>query len=119
MGDTTAYDATARISAVDPFTSNDDSASLGDLAPGETAVGKYVVTVDDDATIKSYGIDTEIRYRDSLDNSQISDSMKAGVVVQKKSGMDILTNPIVLTIIIVIIAAAVYLIWSRKKKING
>ena len=37
-GDVTAYSAQARISVVDPFTSNDDSAYLGDIAPGKTAV---------------------------------------------------------------------------------
>ncbi|MDD4127197.1 MAG: CARDB domain-containing protein, partial [Methanomicrobium sp.] len=78
-GATTAYDAQARISAVDPFTSNDDTAYLGDIAPGETATGIYEVSVDSEATLKTYGVDTEIRYRDALDNSQISDSMKAHV----------------------------------------
>lgn len=117
-GDITAFDAQARISAVDPFTSNDDTAYLGDIAPGETVTGKYEVTVDSDATIKTYGIDTEIRYRDALDNSQITDSMKAEVVVEKRSGMEILTNPIVLTVVFFIIAGAGYFVWSRKKKIN-
>lgn len=117
-GATTAYNAQARISAVDPFTSNDDTAYLGDIAPGEVATGKYEVSVDDEATIKTYGVDTEIRYRDALDNSQITDSMKAEVVIEKRSGMEILTSPIVLTILIFIIAGAGYFVWSRKKKNN-
>ena len=117
-GETTAYNAQARISAVDPFTSNDDTAYLGDIAPGETVTGKYEVSVDDEATVKIYGVDTEIRYRDALDNSQITDSMKAEVVIEKRSGMEILTNPIVLTVVIFIIAGAGYFVWSRKKKNN-
>ncbi len=114
-GATTAYNAQARISAVDPFTSNDDTAFLGDIAPGETAKGVYEVSVNADATIKTYGIDTEIRYRDSLQNSQISDSMKAQITVTKNSGMFIFTNPIVLTVIIFAILGAGYFIWSRRK----
>jgi hypothetical protein len=117
-GATSVYNAQARISAVDPFTSNDDTAYLGDIAPGETVTGIYEVTVDDEATLKTYGIDTEIRYRDALDNSQISDSMKAHVIIEKRSGMDILTNPLVLTLVVFIIAGAGYFVWSRKKKNN-
>lgn len=119
IGATTAYNAQARISAVDPFTSNDDTAYLGDIGPGETATGKYEVTVDDEATIKTYGVDTEIRYRDALDNSQITDSMKSEVIIEKRSGMDVLTNPIVLIVIIFVIIGAGYFIISRKKKNNG
>ena len=117
-GATTVYNAQARISAVDPFTSNDDTAYLGDIAPGDVVTAVYEVTVDDEATLKTYAIDTEIRYRDALDNSQISDSMKAQVIIEKRSGMDILTNPIVLTLLIFIIAGAGYFVWSRKKKNN-
>lgn len=117
-GAATVYDAQARISAVDPFTSNDDSAYLGDMNPGEEQLAKFEVSVDSDATEKLYGLDAEIRYRDSLDNSQISDTMKVKVDVQKKSGAaSIFTNPIVITIIIfVILGAGYYLFQSRKKK---
>lgn len=114
-GATTAYNAQARISAVDPFTSNDDTAYLGDIGPGETATGRYEVSVDSGATIKSYGIDTEIRYRDSLDNSQISDSMKTQVEIVKTSGMAIFTNPILLTVLVFAIIGAGYFVWSRRK----
>jgi hypothetical protein len=114
-GAATAYNAKARISAVDPFTSNDDTAYLGDLAPGETATGRYEVTVDSTATVKNYGIDSEIRYRDSLDNSQISDSMKAEVEITKKSGMSVLTSPIVITLILFVLIGAGYFVFKRRK----
>ncbi|EHQ37046.1 COG1361 S-layer family protein [Methanoplanus limicola] len=114
-GAATAYNAKARISAVDPFTSNDDTAYLGDLAPGETATGRYEVTVDSTATVKNYGIDSEIRYRDSLDNSQISDSMKAEIEITKKSGMSVLTSPIVITLILFVLIGAGYFVFKRRK----
>lgn len=114
-GATTAYNAQARISAVDPFTSNDDTAFLGDIEPGETVKGVYEVSVSSDATIKTYGVDTEIRYRDSLDNSQISDSMKAQIEVSKASGVSILTNPILITIVVFVILGAGYFVWKRRK----
>ena len=113
-GSGTAYGAQARISAVDPFTSNDDTAFLGDLTPGETAVARYEVSVDESATAKEYGLDSEIRYRDSLGNSQISDTMKVRVVVEEPS-----SAMTILLIVIVIGAAAAagyYFLVMKKKK---
>jgi len=110
------YSAQARISAVDPFTSSDDTAYLGDLAPGETATARFEVSIDADATLKNYGIDSEIRYRDDLDNSKISDTMKVQVVLEKKEGT-LFTNPVFLAVIAVaIIGAGYYIFVYRKKK---
>ena len=75
-GGATAYNVQARISAVDPFTSSDDTAFLGTLAPGETREAAFEISMDKSATIKDYALDSEVRYRDALDNSLISDPMK-------------------------------------------
>ncbi|MDE4908108.1 S-layer protein [Methanogenium marinum] len=116
-GGATAYDATSRISAVDPFTSNDDTAYLGDMAPGETATAYYQVSVSDDATIKAYGLDTEIRYKDSLKNSVISEPMKAKVTIQSRSGIGtMLTDPIVLTVLLFVILGAGYYLYQQRKQ---
>ena len=42
-GGATAYQAQARVSMVDPFSSNDDTAYLGDVAPGETKEAAFLV----------------------------------------------------------------------------
>ncbi len=116
-GETTIYSAQGRISAVDPFTSNDDIAYLGDLKPGESAVASYEVSVDRSATIKEYGLDSEIRYRDALDNTYISDTMKVKVNVNSVAGMTaVLSNPVYLSIIIAGIIGIVYLIYHYRKK---
>ncbi len=116
-GDAIAYDATSRISAVDPFTSNDDTAYLGDMAPGETATAYYQVSVSDDATIKAYGMDTEIRYKDSLKNSIISEPMKAKVTIESRSGIGtMVTNPIVLTVLLFVILGAGYYLYQQRKQ---
>lgn len=111
-GSAPARHAQARISAVDPFTSNDDSAYLGDLAPGEKAIARYEVNVDAGATIKEYGLDSEIRYRDALDNSAISDPMKVRVKVMEGK------SPILLIAGILVILAcaggAGYYILKRR-----
>lgn len=115
VGAAPVYSAQARISAVDPFTSSDDTAYLGDLAPGETATARFEVNVDTDATEKEYGIDSEIRYRDALDNSKISDTIKVEVVLERRQGA-FFTNPIfIIVVLAVIIGAGYYILVYRKK----
>ena len=116
-GDATAYSAEARISAVDPFTSNDDLAYLGDLKPGESATAKFEISTASDATEKTYGLDSEVRYRDALDNSQISDTVKVPVAVEAQGGpAALLSNPVVIAVILVIIIGAGYYIYTRRQK---
>jgi hypothetical protein len=116
-GETTVYSAQGRISAVDPFTSNDDIAYLGDLKPGDSIVASYEVSVDRSATIKEYGLDSEIRYRDALDNTYISDTMKIKVNVKSPSGIaSVLSNPVYISIIVAGIIGIMYLIYHYRQK---
>jgi len=116
-GSAPVYHAEARISAVDPFTSNDDTAYIGDFAPGETGTALFEMTVDSGATPKSYGLDSEIRYRDALDNSQISDTIKVQVdVIQPAGILGAISNPLVLTVIIALVIIALYYILVHRRK---
>ena len=116
-GDATVYSAQARISAVDPFTSNDDIAFIGDLKPGESRVISYIMSVDRSATIKQYGLDSEIRYRDALDNTYLSDTMKVKVNVTSPSGITaVVSNPIYLSVIAAAIIGIAYLVYHYRKK---
>jgi len=113
-GGAPAYNAQARISAVDPFTSNDDTAFLGTIAPGETRDASFEITVDKSATIKEYALDSEVRYRDALDNSLISDPMKVRIVVKEENSL--LGNPFVLAIIAAAIILIGYLVYRQRTK---
>jgi hypothetical protein len=117
-GSVTVYKAQARISAVDPFMSNDNTAYLGDLKPGETATARYEMSVNSEAVPDEYALDSEVRFRDALDNSQVSDTVKVKVQVGARSGADNpLTNPLVAFLIVaVIIGAGYYVLVMRKKK---
>lgn len=116
-GDAIAYSSEARISAVDPFSSDDDLAYLGDIKPGESAIAKFKISTTSDAIEKTYGLDSEIRYRDALDNSQISDTIKVQVSVVKSEGLSaILTNPIVLAVILIVIIGAAYRLHTTRRK---
>jgi hypothetical protein len=115
-GDATAHEAQARLSMVDPFSSNDDTAYLGDVGPGETKEAAFMVTADSKATLKKYGIDSEIRYNDAFDNQVISDPIKLSVTVTKDAGLvaGIMGNPILLAVIALIIIGAGYVIYRKR-----
>jgi hypothetical protein len=115
-GGATAYQAQARVSMVDPFSSNDDTAYLGDVAPGETKEAAFLVSVDKTATLKKYGIDSEIRYNDAFDNKVISDPIKLGLTVTEDSGLvaGLLKNPIMLAVLAAIIIGAGYVIYRKR-----
>jgi hypothetical protein len=117
-GTTIAYNAQARLSAVEPFRSTDDTAYLGDLKPGETATARYQMSADDAALLKEYTLDTEVRYRDALDNSQVSDTFNVPVQVQPKPASNGFMQflPAIGIIAIICIGAGYYVLIIRKKK---
>ena len=117
-GSTTAYHAQARLNAVTPFSSTDNSAYLGDIRPGERATARYAMTVEPDALPKTYSLDTEVRYRDALDNSQISNTFKVPVQVLSPPASANLPQilPIVALIAIIVIGAVYYVLIVRNKK---
>jgi len=66
LGSVTAYKAQARLSAVEPFSSSDQTAYLGDIPPGGKATAQYAISASSSAAPGSYTLDTEVRYRDAL-----------------------------------------------------
>jgi hypothetical protein len=117
-GDTVAYHAQARLSAVDPFTSADNNAYLGDLKPGDNATAHFRISADSSAPLRDYALDTEVRYRDALDNSQVSDTFKVNVRVASPSQSLGFLGALSLVIIVAAIGigAGYYLLVMRKKK---
>ena len=116
-GNSTIRSAEARLSIVDPFTSTSDTAYLGDLAPGQSAVASFQISVASDATLKEYGLDSEIRYRDALDDTYISDPMKVSIDVENLTGFAaIVSNPVYLSVLIAAIIGGIYAVYSFRKK---
>jgi hypothetical protein len=117
IGSAPVYNSQARLSAVDPFTSNDDTAFLGDLAPGESRIARFELTADGTATAKEYGLDSEIRYRDALDNSLISETMKVRIHVEQQPGLlGAVLNPITLSVLVVGCIGGVYAVMTLRKR---
>ena len=116
-GPTPVYSAQARISAVEPFTGYDDTAALGDLGPGEQAVARFEIGADRTATMKQYGLDTEVRYRDALDQDRISDPVRVTIEVRERPGLSgIIHDPVLMSVIAALVIGAVYYLGVYRKK---
>ena len=109
-GGATAYNAQARIAAVDPFTTDDDTAFLGTMAPGDIRRAAFDISVANGATAKAYGVDSVVIYQDSLDNQVTSDHENVNVQIVPAPGI---VSLIVLPVIIIIAVAAVVLLARR------
>jgi len=116
-GTVTAYHAESRLSAVDPFSSTDNTAYLGDLKPGDMATARYDISTGSDAAVNNYALDTVVSYQDSLDNNLVSDTFKVPVqVVQKPTFSSVVLLPVVVIIVLLMAGAGYYLLGMRKKK---
>lgn len=116
-GPATVYSAHARIIAVDPFTSSKDLSYLGDLAPGQQASATFELAADKAATVKEYGLDSEVRYRDALGNDLISDPIVVRIEVLPRTGLDaVIGSPVLMSIIAAAAIGAVYYLYTKRKK---
>lgn len=112
VGEEPAKDAVARISVFKPFSSTDDQAYIGTLAPGEERAVKFKVDVDKDATVKEYGINSEIKYTNIYGDVEISRSMKIPVTVEPGSR----SYALFAIVILILAAAGAALIYSKRGK---
>ena len=112
IGEEAAEDAIARLSVFKPFSSTDDQAYIGTLAPGEERMVLFKIDVDSDATSKLYSINSEIKYTDLRGETVISESMKIPVDVNPAGRSYALPGIIIL---ILLLAGGAYLYRRRKR----
>ena len=117
-GSITAYHALARLTTVSPLSSSDTMAYLGDIAPGQNVTALYTISADSMATPGTYNLDTNVRYRDSLDDSLTSDTVSAQVdVVAPAPGRSLLPVLVVSVLIAaILIGAGYYVLVMRRKR---
>jgi hypothetical protein len=80
-GIVTAKNAQARITPHNPVTISDNSAYLGDIAPGQIAVARYEIAADGAAEPMEYTFDSTIRFRDATGSSQESDVIPIKIMI--------------------------------------
>jgi len=117
LGTIMAHNAQARLSVVEPLSSTDSTAYLGDIPPGGKVTAQYAIAAAGGAAPATYALDTEVRYRDALDNSQISDTFKAQVnIVTRPAAEGLLNLPAALTLIVLILIGTGYYVLVMRKK---
>jgi len=112
IGEEPAEDAIARLSVFKPFSSTDDQAYIGTLAPGEEMMVSFRIDVDSDATAKPYSINSEIKYIDLQGETVISESMKIPVNVSPAERSYTLPG----TIILILLLAGGWRLYRRRKR---
>lgn len=80
-------DAVARINVDSPFSTNDDTAYIGALAPGESKKVSYRVSTESGATPKRYSVDTVVKYDNAFGDKVVTDIRKAPVEVEESKGI--------------------------------
>lgn len=85
-GGGTLENAVVRINTNSPFETDDDTAHVGTLEPGETATATFTVTAGEDATPKSYSLDTTIKYDNPFGETVVSDVQTAPIEVTESEG---------------------------------
>jgi hypothetical protein len=85
-GEGTMTNAVARINANTPFETDDDTAYVGDLGPGESTTVTFTVSVDGAATPKAYSLDTTLKYDNSFGRTVVTDVEPTAIEVTEKRG---------------------------------
>jgi hypothetical protein len=117
VGELPVTDATVRISVSDPFSTTDDQAFIGSLAPGENALARFNLKVDETATTKMYGINSEIKYEDVDGHDRISDNIKIQVeTLPAVSTFEKFKNVILIGFVVVLLIVVVLGVRSYKNK---
>jgi hypothetical protein len=79
-------DAVARINVDTPLETDDDTAYVGDLAPGESRTVTFTVSADAAATRKAYAVDTTVKYDTAFGRSVVTDVESTAVTVTAGEG---------------------------------
>jgi hypothetical protein len=114
-GNVTVYDAQARLALHDPITIGDNTAYLGDIAPGESVIARYEVEADEAAEPMVYSFDSTIRHRDALGNSLESDILSLQIAVVPAASVPIGFLAFAGCIIVGIVICIAFIVYRRKK----
>lgn len=82
-GEKIAFDAIARIVAMQPITINQPVIRLGTIEPGESKTVSFEIFADTSAVTKTYGLDSEIKYLNEDDEIEISDNLKVSIPLEE------------------------------------
>lgn len=109
-----AKDALARIIVMSPLSTEKSIVRLGDIGPGEEKTAIFEISADQEAVVKNYGINSEIKYVDEDGETAFSENMKVNVPLEATEKKFSITG----IAIILIILIALYQIGNTHRKRN-
>ena len=109
-----AKDAMARIIVMSPLSTEKSIVKIGDIGPGEEKTAKFDISADSEAVVKTYGINSEIKYIDEEGETSFSENMKVNVPLEATEKKFSTTG----IAIILIILIALYQIVNVHRKRN-
>jgi len=109
-----AKDALARIIVMSPLSTEKSIVRLGDIGPGEEKTAIFEISADQEAVVKNYGINSEIKYVDEDGETSFSENMKVNVPLEATEKKFSITG----IAIILIILIALYQIGNTHRKRN-
>lgn len=112
--ETMAKDAFARIIVMSPLSTEKATVRLGDIGPGEEKTASFEIKAAQDATVKKYGVNSEIKYLDDDKNTKFSESMKVDLPLEATEEKFSVTGIAILLIIVI----ALYQIANVHRKRN-
>lgn len=111
-----AQNAIARIIIMTPLSTEKSMVRLGDIGPGENKTAMFEITASKDATVKNYGIDSEIKYVDRDGETSFSENLKVHVPLEATEKRISTTG--IAIILIILIALYQIINMHRKRKQN-
>ncbi|MBN1134345.1 MAG: hypothetical protein JXA38_05435 [Methanosarcinaceae archaeon] len=82
IGELRADEANARIVVMRPLSISKSVVPLGTIGAGESKTASFVISASAGAVIKTYGIDSEIKYRDEDGETAFSDNLRLSVPLE-------------------------------------
>ncbi|GLI15042.1 hypothetical protein MTHERMMSTA1_21680 [Methanosarcina thermophila MST-A1] len=114
-GESVAKDALARIIVMSPLSTEKSIVRLGDIEPGEEKIARFVISADQDALVKNYGINSEIKYIDEDGETSFSENMKVNLHLEATEKKFSITGVAVILIILIALYQIINVYRKRNK----
>jgi len=108
-----AKDTAARIIIMSPLSTEKSIVRLGDIGPGEEKTAIFEILADQEAIVKNYGINSEMKYIDEDGKTSFSENMKVNVPLEATEKKFSITG---IAIILIILIAAYQIINVHRKR---
>jgi len=114
-GESVAKDALARIIVMSPLSTEKSIVRLGDIETGEEKIARFVISADQDALVKNYGINSEIKYIDEDGETSFSENMKVNLHLEATEKKFSITGVAVILIILIALYQIINVYRKRNK----